>query len=89
MKKEKLDITLKDIFKGTIGLTKVKIAEATGYDKSDDELINKRINICLKCNYLFKQGEDIDSFRCRRCKCWITKKVKLKSEYCPLHKWPK
>ena len=78
----KNEYTVKEIFKGTVGLTKV----ALGIDKSDEELVEERLNICLHCERLIK-NEDKNKHKCGKCKCWISKKILLKTEKCPLNKW--
>lgn len=42
----------------------------------------KRLDICNKCPSLDKSGG-----RCEECGCFVTVKVKLDFESCPLKKW--
>lgn len=42
----------------------------------------KRLDICNKCQFLDKNGG-----RCTECGCFVTIKVKMHFESCPLDKW--
>jgi len=42
----------------------------------------KRLDICNKCPSLDKSGG-----RCSECGCFVTIKVKMDFEQCPLQKW--
>ena len=72
-----------DIVKGVVGLTKVTL----GIDKADDKTIQTRTDICLVCAALNRRGTTINGYKCKLCGCWITKKVKLSKQSCPLGKW--
>ena len=50
--------------------------------KADDELANKRLDICLSCDRLIKATK-----QCKECGCFMALKVKLQHAVCPLSKW--
>jgi len=50
--------------------------------KADDELANKRLDICLGCDRLIKATK-----QCKECGCFMALKVKLQGAVCPLGKW--
>ena len=50
--------------------------------KADDELANKRLDICLGCDRLLKVTK-----QCKECGCFMAFKVKLQKAVCPLGKW--
>jgi len=50
--------------------------------KTDDELANKRFNVCLDCDRLVKTTK-----QCKECGCFMAIKVKLLEAKCPLSKW--
>lgn len=77
----------KDVVKGIKGLTKA----ALRIDKSPENLIQKRLEICNSCEHKTKvkstyaPGKLIA--RCKECKCFIRAKVLIKNEHCPINKW--
>ena len=50
--------------------------------KADDELANKRLDICLGCDRLIKATK-----QCKECGCFMALKVKIQGAVCPLGKW--
>lgn len=50
--------------------------------RSDEELIQYRLDICNSCEWLDKRLT-----RCRQCGCFMKLKSTLKRAECPLHKW--
>ena len=50
--------------------------------KADDELANKRLDICLGCDRLIKATK-----QCKECGCFMALKVKIAGAVCPLGKW--
>lgn len=56
----------------------------SGFELTNEEEYNKRINICEQCPLLDKAAG-----RCRECGCFVRTKAKLKSDHCPLGKWEK
>lgn len=56
---------------------------------SEDELVKKRLDACIKCDYY-----DKEKIKCKDCGCWLVEgpggipgKAKLVTEKCPIHKW--
>lgn len=49
---------------------------------TDDELGEKRYEICLSCPELIDLTK-----QCRQCGCVMTLKTKLRNATCPLSKW--
>jgi len=65
-----------DVVAGGIGVAKAFF----GIDKSPDELISERYNICQSC--------DKNNFgMCAICNCYIAAKVRIAGESCPINKW--
>lgn len=52
------------------------------YERSDEQLFNDRLNICLECN-VFRQLTK----QCKICGCFMPLKAKLKDAKCPIGKW--
>ncbi len=50
--------------------------------KADDELANKRLDICVSCDRLIKATK-----QCKECGCFMALKVKIQGAVCPLGKW--
>jgi hypothetical protein len=50
--------------------------------RSDQELIEYRLNICNSCPAFRKNTK-----RCSKCGCFMKLKSTLKQASCPLHKW--
>ena len=67
---------LKRLILGGAALLKSEL----GVDAADQELQDKRKNICLGC-------ESYDFGVCEDCGCFTAAKVKLKTEKCPKEKW--
>ena len=79
-----------DIIKGAIGLTKV----ALGIKAAPDEIIEKRLLICTRCEHMKKsKSKRFKKLleRCGICGCFLYAKITLKDEQCPLDipKWRK
>lgn len=47
-------------------------------------IANKRLEICEKCEFLFKP-----TFSCKKCGCFMKVKARLKDSRCPENKWEK
>lgn len=74
-----------DIVRGIKGLTKA----ALQLDKANEDIMNTRLEICKKCEYKTKE-ESLSGkilFRCKKCRCFLKAKVRIKSEKCPINKW--
>jgi hypothetical protein len=54
----------------------------TGKTLSDEDITQKRRDICSKCEYLIK--EDL---RCSVCGCYLQFKTKVAAAKCPKGKW--
>ena len=50
--------------------------------RADDDLADKRLDICLGCDRLIKVTK-----QCKECGCFMALKVKLQGAVCPLGKW--
>lgn len=53
-----------------------------GFKHVDEEIYNKRIEICKSCEFY-----DAESNRCKSCGCYLAMKAKWNSEKCPHDKW--
>jgi len=51
-------------------------------ERSDQELIKQRMDICNSCEWLNKR-----LVQCRKCGCFMKLKSTLKQASCPLDKW--
>lgn len=51
-------------------------------DKVSKEVQEKRFNICLSCDKLYKP-----TLTCKRCGCFMNVKTWMPKEKCPLDKW--
>lgn len=49
---------------------------------TDEDIAQKRINICEVCPQLLKV-----TYQCKECGCFMKLKTKLKEAVCPLGKW--
>lgn len=81
----------KSLFKESVKVSKnlsgslLKAANSIAKNKklaSAQDKAKARIEICNRCNLLNK-----DSGRCEECGCFVTIKVKMDFEQCPLGKW--
>jgi hypothetical protein len=68
---------------------KKKLGETRPWDvlnperpKANDELAQKRLDICLDCDRLINATK-----QCRECGCFMVLKTKLQNATCPLNKW--
>lgn len=50
--------------------------------RSEQELIEYRLNICLSCEHLNQR-----LVKCKKCGCFMKLKTTLKSAKCPIGKW--
>lgn len=50
--------------------------------RSDEELIQSRLEICNQCEWLHK-----GLMKCRKCGCFMKLKTTLKQAKCPLERW--
>lgn len=50
--------------------------------RAEDELANKRLDICFGCDRLVNVTK-----QCKECGCFMALKVKLQQAVCPLGKW--
>jgi len=46
----------------------------------DDDVAEKRYNICLECEYFINK-------RCKFCRCYMPAKVLFKRSHCPKQYW--
>ena len=49
-------------------------------ERVDNETYDKRISLCISCEYLKNK-------KCGICGCYVKKKAKWSSEDCPENKW--
>lgn len=70
-------------------LYKEKLGETRPWDVvdpttewADDELSNKRYEICKSCPELIKLTK-----QCKKCGCFMAVKTKLQKAVCPIGKW--
>lgn len=59
-----------------------KVLAQTGQMFVDESVANKRMDICISCEFLIR-----DQTRCSKCGCFMTTKVKLLVADCPASKW--
>ena len=69
-------------YKAKLGTTRPWDIINPQIQKADDELANKRLDICLGCDRLIKATK-----QCKECGCFMALKVKLQGAVCPLGKW--
>ena len=50
----------------------------------DDDIIQKRWDICQSCEFLFKPTNS-----CKKCGCFMKGKVRVATASCPVGKWDK
>lgn len=50
--------------------------------RSDQELVEDRLAICLLCPHLNKKY-----IKCNKCGCFMKLKTTLRSAHCPIGKW--
>ena len=55
-----------------------------GFILYDQDIINKRLEICKNCEFLYGSN-----YRCKKCKCYMKVKTKLSIASCPIGKWGK
>jgi hypothetical protein len=60
----------------------MKEAAKEGFQKSSEEEIKRRLEICHGCEYFIPE-----SSRCSLCGCAMRLKTKLQSSHCPKDKW--
>ena len=49
---------------------------------AEDNLVSKRISLCLGCEFLIQNSE-----RCIKCGCYMNMKTRLQVSKCPVGKW--
>lgn len=85
------------IIHGAIGLAKAGLqAAGIPIDQTPDDEAKARLEACRGCPELtrnpsprFAAGKGLtSSSRCQLCTCFVIAKVGIKSETCPLDKWP-
>lgn len=76
----KSETMLEYISRGVTGLTKAGVAATTGIGAADEETAKKRYDTCLAC-------DKYKHWRCQECGCFISAKVRVADEKCPLGKW--
>ena len=50
----------------------------------DQDIIDKRMEICNGCEFLFKPTGS-----CKKCGCFVSKKTRVATVACPIGKWDK
>jgi hypothetical protein len=50
--------------------------------KVDQEEFDRRMSICMGCEFLKKPG-----LQCAKCGCFMKLKTKIDRAHCPIHKW--
>ena len=50
----------------------------------DQDIIDKRLEICNDCEFLFKP-----TGTCKKCGCFVSKKTRVATVACPVDKWGK
>ena len=50
----------------------------------DEDIVNKRLDICKSCEFLFKPTNT-----CKKCGCFMNAKTKIATQRCPIGKWEK
>ena len=50
----------------------------------DEDIVNKRLDICKGCEFLFKPTNT-----CKKCGCFMDVKTKIATSSCPVGKWEK
>lgn len=50
--------------------------------KSQDELVNYRLEICKQCPFFMQATQ-----QCRKCGCFMKLKTRLENARCPINKW--
>ena len=50
----------------------------------DEDIVNKRLDICKGCEFLFKPTNT-----CKKCGCFMKVKTKIATSSCPIGKWEK
>jgi len=69
-------------YKAKLGTTRPWDIVNPQIPKADEELANKRLDICHDCERLIKATK-----QCKECGCFMALKVKLQGAVCPLGKW--
>ena len=52
-----------------------------GFILHDKDIITRRWDICMDCEFLHKQN------RCKKCGCFMKVKTKISIASCPIRKW--
>jgi len=53
-----------------------------GVELAEEDVRNKRLEICQSCEHLFKPTGN-----CMKCGCFVKAKTQLKAAECPIKKW--
>lgn len=73
---DKPKVSIVQVLRGALGITKAQL----GIDPATAETIFSRKSVCLAC-------EHYEFGTCVKCSCWLSKKVLIDSESCPVGKW--
>jgi rubrerythrin len=69
-------------------IKKLSEEKSSFFELADKDIIKKRMFICLNDDKrLIKPSENINTWRCKVCGCFVTKKTTLKTQSCPIGKW--
>lgn len=58
----------------------------SGFRVVDDEILNKRKEICKNCEF-WDRGAFNYTGKCKKCGCSTWAKLRMESEKCPINKW--
>jgi hypothetical protein len=76
------------IFKKAFNFTKASVKHiATGFNKVDPKISEKRMEICKSCEF-YQDERDKDNPSCQKCGCFLAIKTTWASQACPVGKWP-
>jgi predicted Zn-ribbon and HTH transcriptional regulator len=84
MNKENNTLTIPRMGKELIGTVAdlIKVGILKKIVIVNEQIEQERFSICSSCEYLVED-------RCRKCGCFMKKKVKLAPAKCPIDKWGK
>lgn len=77
---KKPESTLEYLGRGIAGIAKAGVAATTGVGAADEATAKKRYDTCMAC-------DKYKHWRCQECGCFISAKVRVADEKCPLGKW--
>ncbi|MEX0887533.1 MAG: hypothetical protein WD009_13955 [Phycisphaeraceae bacterium] len=79
---------MKQVARGTVGLTRSVVAATTGAGLADAATIERRRAICRACEHALPCRSNPRRYcKCRRCGCRLKHKTRLSNERCPLERW--